>query len=488
MKKKIRNSLFIKIFAVTCLLMVVCCSATYGFIAWLVPQTYSTDLDAALDKEVNALISELECIAGADSGFLFDEFLLNNTVLLQLYDENGKEIALPSQYNNVFPDEADDGIVFEGPPSMYGATHSYLFRFHDSETVYTLSVAGNAEPINQLMDTIGNIVPSLTVMVVFLSIIGAVLYSRYVTKPVIEISRVSEKMSDLDFTWDCKERRSDELGVLAHSLNELSRKLSAALNDLQSANSRLEADIERERMLEQAQLDFFSAVSHELKTPLTVIKGQLEGMLLNVGIYKERDKYLARSLEVVKAMEGMVQEILTVSHIKSSETALQEETFDFSDMLKSEYGLFEDMVVGKGLEWHEDIQQGLMLRGDKALLGKVVNNLVSNAIHYSPDGSDIFIKVHSWNEKIQFSIENTGVHLPEDDIPKLFDAFYRVERSRSRQTGGSGLGLYIVKMILEQHGADYRIRNTERGVCFIIDFFENFTQNTYSPQGNSKYF
>ena len=253
----------------------------------------------------------------------------------------------------------------------------------------------------------------------------------------------------------------------------MARKLSSALSELQAANSRLEADIERERMLEQAQLDFFSAVSHELKTPITVIKGQLEGMLLNVGKYKERDKYLARSLEVVKAMGGMVQEILTVSRIKSSETALQEEIFDFSDMIKSEYGLFEDMVVGKGQEWHEDIQNGLILRGDKALLGKVVNNLVSNAIHYSPEGSDIFVTAHSRSGRIQFSIENTGVHLPEDDIPKLFDAFYRVERSRSRQTGGSGLGLYIVKMILEQNGADYQIRNTEQGVCFNIEFLYN---------------
>ena len=233
-------------------------------------------------------------------------------------------------------------------PSAYGVTHSYLFRFSDSEMVYTLSVAGDAEPVNRLMDTIGNIVPPLMVMVIFISAIGAAFYSRYVTKPVIEISRVSEKMSDLDFSWNCTEIRSDELGILAHSLNEMSRKLSLALSELQAANSRLEADIERERMLEQAQLDFFSAVSHELKTPITVIKGQLEGMMFNVGKYKERDKYLARSLEVVKAMEGMVQEILTVSRIKSSETSPQEEIFDFSDMIKSEYDLFEDMVVGKG--------------------------------------------------------------------------------------------------------------------------------------------
>ena len=473
MKKRGKKSLFIKIFAVTCLLMVISCLATYCFIAWLVPESYSTDLDAALDKEVNAFISELEFTAGEESGILFDEFLLNNDVLLQLYDEGGREIALPSQHNTDFPGAVRDGIVFEGVPSAYGVTHSYLFRFSDSGMVYTLSVAGDAEPVNRLMDTIGNIVPPLLVMVIFISAIGAALYSRYVTKPVIEISRVSEKMSDLDFSWDCTESRSDELGILAHSLNEMARKLSSALRELQAANSRLEADIERERMLEQAQLDFFSAVSHELKTPITVIKGQLEGMLLNVGKYKERDKYLARSLEVVKAMGGMVQEILTVSRIKSSETALQEEIFDFSDMIKSEYGLFEDMVVGKGLEWHEDIQNGLILRGDKALLGKVVNNLVSNAIHYSPEGSDIFVTAHSRSGRIQFSIENTGVHLPEDDIPKLFDAFYRVERSRSRQTGGSGLGLYIVKMILEQHGADYQIRNTQQGVCFNIEFLYN---------------
>ena len=470
MKKKRKKSLFLKIFAVTCLLMATCCLATYCFIAWLVPQTYSTDLDDILEDNVNALIAELECTAGKESGYLFDEFLLNHDVLLQLYDAAGREIALPSQYNHDFPGAVRDGIVFEGAPSMYGATHSYLFHFSDSEILYTLSVAGSAEPVNQLMDTIGNIIPPLTVMVVLLSILGAMLYSRYVTKPVIEISRVSEKMSHLDFTWDCTEKRSDELGTLAHSLNELSRKLSSALHDLQAANSQLEADIQRERMLEQAQLAFFSAVSHELKTPITVIKGQLEGMLLNVGKYKERDKYLARSLEVVKAMEGMVQEILTISRIQSSEAVLQMETLDFSDMVKEKYGIFEDVIVGKGMEWHEDIQQGLMLRGDKTLLGKAVNNLVSNAIHYSPEGSDIFLKVHAREGRICFSIENTGVHLPERDIPKLFDAFYRVEQSRSRQTGGSGLGLSIVKMVLDEHGADYRIENTERGVCFMIEF------------------
>ena len=150
--------MFIKIFAITCVMMILCCSATYGFITWLVPQTYSTDLDAALNNNVNELISELNQMTGKECGFLFDEFLLNNDVWLQLFDENNIEIALPSQYNQDFPNTNENNdIVYEGVPSAYRATHSYFFTFKDSETVYKLCVAGNSQPVNQLMNTIGKI-------------------------------------------------------------------------------------------------------------------------------------------------------------------------------------------------------------------------------------------------------------------------------------------------------------------------------------------
>lgn len=122
-----KSSLFTKIFAITCSLMIFCSSATYGFIAWIVPKTYSTDLDAELNKNVNILISELEKISGKESGFLFDEFLLNNDVILQLFDEDNREIALPSQYNQFFPSVIDNDIVYEGDEASYRATHSYLF-------------------------------------------------------------------------------------------------------------------------------------------------------------------------------------------------------------------------------------------------------------------------------------------------------------------------------------------------------------------------
>ena len=472
MIKKIKSSLFIKIFIITFLLTSICCFTTYTVISWLIPQTYSTTLDTSLDNSIALFLGEVEKLTPLESGKLFDEFMLNNAnTLLQLYDENNNEIELPSQDTTKFPTYVTVGVATENAdPAAYRATHSYLFSFADTNKVYTLSVAGSAHEVNLLKDTLGAISLALLFVIFVIAIIASVIYSCYVTRPVLRLSSVSQKMSELDFNWKCDENRIDELGTLAYSLNEMSKKLSISLEDLRTANEKLQADIEHERELEQAQLEFFSAVSHELKTPLTVIKGQTEGMILNVGDYQNRNKYLSRSLEIINTMQNMVQEILTVSHIKSSNMDIRKECIDFSAMLSREYMSFEDMIVDKRISWNENISTNLKIMGDKSLIQKVINNLVSNAISYSPEESSITITALNRNGNVVFELENTGVHIPESEIPKLFDAFYRIEHSHNRKTGGSGLGLYIVKTILEQHHAIYNINNTSNGVLFSIQF------------------
>ena len=456
MIKKIKGSLFAKIFAITFLLTSICCVLTYTVISWLVPKTYSTTLDASLENTVSSFIAELQTMSPLESGTLFDEFLLNNNgVLLQLFDENGNAIELPSQGAKEFPRFLDGGIATENTdPAAYRATHSYLFSFAGSDTVYTLTVAGSAHEVDLLRNTLANVFIILFFVILIIATLASMIYSRYVTRPVLRLSAVSKNMSELNFSWKCEESRTDELGVLAHSLNEMSKKLSAALENLQAANIKLQADIEHEKELEQAQLDFFSAVSHELKTPITIIKGQTEG----------------RSLEIINTMESMVQEILTVSRMKSSKVGLRKEKMDFSDLLKREYALFEDLIVQKEIDWNENISPALQIVVDKMLIQKAINNIVSNAILYSPRGSSIYMDAFSKNGSVVFQIENTGVHIPEAEIPKLFDAFYRMEQSRNRKTGGSGLGLYIVKTILEQHNIIYSLKNTDRGVLFSIRF------------------
>lgn len=443
---------------------------TYAVISWIVPKTYSTTLDEGLDEAANTLISEIENMAPSESGKLFDEFILNNSdVLLQLFDSSDNEIELPSQSGSMFPVIVTGGVATESDdPAAYRATHRYIFNFADSDEIYTLTVAGSAQEVNLLKDTLAGIFLILFLVILLVAALASFLYSQYVTKPVLRISSASKKMANLDFNWKCEENRTDELGILAHSLNKMSRRLSASMTDLKNANEKLKADIEHERELEQAQLDFFSAVSHELKTPITVIKGQTEGMLLNVGDYQNRNKYLKRSLEIINTMESMVQEILTIARMKSFKIMPAKEKFCFSDMLKQEYVLFEDLIVQKGLNWIENITSDIYMTGDKMLMQKAVNNLASNAVSYSPENSSIYLTALAEEGKIRLEIENTGVHIPDADLPKLFDAFYRVDHSRNKKTGGSGLGLYIVKTILEQHQAQYCIENTERGVLFTV--------------------
>ena len=159
MIKKIKGSLFAKIFAITFLLTSICCVLTYTVISWLVPKTYSTTLDASLENTVSSFIAELQTMSPLESGTLFDEFLLNNNgVLLQLSDDDGNAIELPSQGAKNFPRFLDGGIATENTdPAAYRATHSYLFSFEGSDTVYTLTVAGSAHEVDLLRNTLANV-------------------------------------------------------------------------------------------------------------------------------------------------------------------------------------------------------------------------------------------------------------------------------------------------------------------------------------------
>ena len=335
------------------------------------------------------------------------------------------------------------------------------------DSQYILTVYGEASQIAELRQSFVSVLPILFCVILLVSLATAWGYSRIITNPVLKISRISKEMSDMKLEWQLEERRSDELGVLENSLNTLSRKLSATLEELQSANLQLQKDIEHQKALERAQQDFFSSASHELKTPITIIKGQLEGMLLGIGAYKDHEKYLARSLEVAATLETMVQEILTISRLETN-VDFKMEHFDCAPMIHGYLREIDDLVATKELQIHLAIQSPAFINGNKLLIEKVFSNLISNAVKYSPHGASVDIILQNTNGRFLFSVENTGTHIPEDDIPKLFDAFYRMEQSRSRRTGGSGLGLYMVQRILQQHNSYCEACNTENGVKFFF--------------------
>ncbi len=491
MISKIRSSLYAKVFLTTTAMLLCVSLLVFSLLAWLMPQTYSNRLNTVLDERVQRFVSELEQVAFPNSGGLFDQLLQDMEInSVELYNGKGEFVPLPTeQYaeardgNTAYIEQTQINELRKTVPLLSG---SYHFSFSDSNERYMLIVYGAAEQIGELQQSFIRVFPFILLIVLAVAFIVSWLYSCMLTKPVLEISRISEKMSDLQLNWMVDEQRTDELGTLGKSLNRLSHNLSVTLSDLQNANKKLEADIEHEKKLEQARINFFSAVSHELKTPVTIIKGQLEGMLLGIGAYKDREKYLNRSLEIANTLETMVQEILTISRLETAGAEFKIDHLDCVQIIKSYLNETEDLVVRKDLQIYLDLPSSVLITGNKMLMEKVFSNLIGNAIKYSPQGASIRISAHMEHEQIKFSFENTGTCIPEDSIPKLFDAFYRVEQSRSRKTGGSGLGLYIVQEILHQHGSECTVCNTQAGVKFSFTISSSTHKSQTNPTGITK--
>ena len=287
---------------------------------------------------------------------------------------------------------------------------------------------------------------------------------------MIRISRIAERMAGLDFQWKCGGRRSDEIGVLGRSLDEMAFRLSAALAKLEEANQALQLEVDRERELDRQRAEFFSAASHELKTPVTILKGQLSGMLEGIDVYRDRDKYLLRSLQVAGRMEQLIQEMLSISRMENTPDAFRPESLELSSLLKNQLALDKDLALLRNQRITTDLADGLAVEADSALLSKAVENILSNAFLYSPEGARIRVWCGLIQDQPAFAVENSGVHIPEEALPHLFEAFYRIESSRSRSTGGSGLGLCLTKMILDRHKASCAVENTEEGVQVLVRF------------------
>lgn len=460
---KLKSNLTAKIFLITCLLLILVCVLTYGFIAWVMPITYTASRTQALTAQTDQLIARLEQSALSDCDQIVSEFAAKYESDVSITDSEGTIVTVTYT----------DGQTEESIRWATGAERATQaiggpFSFAGSTEVYQLMVLSSMQTVNQAVEALGRVWPQLLIVILVISVLTSLFYARFITQPIMRISGISQKMSALDFTWSCAENRTDEIGILAHSLNELAGKLSVTMDELKKANASLQADIDRERELEQARLDFFSAVSHELKTPITVIKGQLSGMLDGVGAYADRDKYLAHSLTVVRQMEGMVQELLTVSRIEKGCCAVQAVPVDLSELVRiclQEYG---DLFEQKEQHIYTEISRDIQVRADPNLLKKAVRNVLTNASLYSPASADIYVAVRQENSQIILTIENTGIRIDPAALSHLFEAFYRVDASRNRQTGGSGLGLYLAKMILEKYGGAIAVSNTSRGVIAAI--------------------
>jgi signal transduction histidine kinase len=327
-------------------------------------------------------------------------------------------------------------------------------------------VITSLQPINEAIDIIEEFNIYVFIFALIFTIILAFIYSKMITSPLLEINRVAEKMANLDFSVKCKIDSKDELGNLSKNINTMSTNLSNSLENLKRANEKLVDDIENERRQEEKRRRFIADVSHELKTPLGIMRGFAEGIKEGVD-ESNRDYYLDVIIDEIEKMDAFVIDMITISKLQDVGYKLSMKEFYIDDLTNGVMEKYIHILHEKNIKI-SCLCKHLKVYGDEAKICQVIDNFLSNAVKYSELGERINIRIEEDGELIFFYIENTGAHIPESEIDKIWDRFYRVEHSRSRLYGGTGLGLNIVKNILELHESRYGLRNTKDGVEFYF--------------------
>ena len=301
---------------------------------------------------------------------------------------------------------------------------------------------------------------------VILAMAVAFALSRMVTKSVVNISHVTSKMKDLDFSQKCEITSEDELGILAMNVNEMSDKLSDTINRLMDANSKLTDDIRREREFERQRQEFVAAVSHELKTPLAIIRAYAEGLIDGVSA-KKQERYMSIIVSETKKMDRLVLDMLENAKLESGAEKLNQKEHDLARLAGELTRVLTRNAAEKQMTvtFEADPPQiRAVFDGDK--MEQVITNFISNAIRHGRREGSIAVRLKRTETEAVFSVENTGSHIDEAELPKIWDRFYKGDRSRGGSSGGTGLGLSIARNILRLHGARYGVQNTADGVKF----------------------
>ena len=333
-------------------------------------------------------------------------------------------------------------------------------------TEYAFAIA-SLQPVNEAMLVLKDYYVYALIIVFLVIILLSFYYSKIIVKPLIKMNRVTKKMANFDFSEKLPVTADDEIGGLSGSINTLSVNLKDRIDRLNVANTKLQQDIERERQLEKTRKEFISGVSHELKTPLSVIRSFAEG--IKDGVSKDTSYYTDVILEETENMNRLIVEMLELAKLESGTYKLDMTTFSIGELTQQVYTKLLFSMEEKHLQVNIDADPSILVKANRSRIEQVVVNLLSNAIRYTPEGEKIQVSIIEAEDTVKVEIENTGNPIPEESLEKIWDRFYRLDASRSRHTGGTGLGLSIVKNILDLHHAEYGVYNTTNSVVFYFN-------------------
>ncbi|WP_242245957.1 cell wall metabolism sensor histidine kinase WalK [Bacillus cereus group sp. BfR-BA-01523] len=320
------------------------------------------------------------------------------------------------------------------------------------------------QPVDEAVQMIKDYYVYLIIFVLILIVLISFYYSNKIAKPLLQINDTTKKIAGLDFSETIPITTKDEIGALSQNINTLSKALHSYINQLQQ-------DIEKEKQLENTRKEFIAGVSHELKTPLSIMKSCISILEDGVASNKKEYYFKAMSKEVDK-MDMLIIDMLELAKFESGTYKMEMDVFHIDEMIDYICEQLTSDITAKQLHVHKQLSK-IEVVANPHRIEQVVTNFITNAIRYTPEQENIIISTIEENERVKVCVENKGAHIAPEHLEKIWDRFYRGDTSRQRSKGGTGLGLAISKNILELHGAEYGVSNTEDGVLFFFYLNKN---------------
>jgi signal transduction histidine kinase len=347
----------------------------------------------------------------------------------------------------------------------------YMEMFGTLNNGYFYAVRTPMESIEESADIANRFLAYIGTVMVILSGILIWIISRRITKPILELAKISERMTHLDFDVKYQVKNShNETALLGENINKLSETLEITIRDLKTANNELKKDIEKKEKIDDMRKEFLSNISHELKTPIALIQGYAEG--LQEGISEDPDSrafYCEVIADEAAKMNTMVQKLLTLNQLEFGNDMIHMERFDITELIRDYIHSAAILTKQNEITVKMSDYPPIYVWGDEFKIEEVFMNYFTNAMHHCSGEKLIEVIITKREEKARIAVFNTGAPIPDESMDRIWDKFYKVDKARTREYGGSGIGLSIVKAIMEAMNQQYGVQNYNNGVQFWFE-------------------
>ena len=456
---RLAKKIFLLLFGLFFTTIILDIMAQYYFYEFAYP-SYKKNQIYQVVKEVREDVKEFE--------FFSDEFLkyvdkISSDHLIE-YDLYSIET---DQLNVELLDE--DQIYFESRDveSIKKFYYYTIITFNDGEQLI-IEINYSLQILGEMLAIFKNYYIFIFIILAILVLFFAIWLTEQLTKPLLHMKQVTEHIAKIDFSEKCDIDSNDELQELATNINIMSDNLHNTLTELQIANERLQDDIAREREFEQMRSNFFATISHELKTPLTSIMGASELLKNNLVKDKDINVFANNIYNEAKRLLNLVHNIIKISRL-DEQNNLEYSNININALTSDIINQLKDKINNRNITINYNNNNNIIINAIPTILHEILYNLCDNAINYNIDNGSIDINISKDTNNIIWTIKDTGIGIQQNELDRIFERFYRVDKSHSKETGGSGLGLSIVKKIVEDHGG-YIWATSEEGNGTCIHF------------------